>query len=469
MHASERGRELGIFSRSAGELLVGLRAARVIGLGLFLVGLLRFRPDSKQPVFGLWSYPFFVLLVTAGVLWFAVLVRALRSLRRAGASPGVGQSFAGKLLDWSLLTWGLAFFWDGTDWPSSAGQVTELVFFGSIVRVAAILQWVTQVLLFLAVAAYMVPKLHGRRAKVGLAAGTFGVLALLGEGYLRVRVALAPATDRYLPYSTLVWQRRYVKLNREGWRDTDHAVEPAKGIRRGLVVGDSFGYGWGIRRIEDRLGEQLGVRLSRRTGQLWEVINVSKPGADTLNEIEYLKRGLQYRPEFVVLVYVFNDMDYLVQRPPPHRYFPTSSSYDPVRVLYRNSYSFQEVLRRIRLPYYDYIEQKLPNPYDNPTLVAQHLEDVARFVALAAENGAIVQVVPFDVYVRVLESERSKYTRFVTAARAQGIPICSLQNVWDGYAYGDLIVSAVDSHPNELSHRLAADAVAECLSAELKK
>ena len=460
---------MGIFNRSVAEFFVRLRAARVVGLGLFLVGLLRFRPASNQPVFGLWSYPFFVLLVTVSVLWFAVLVRALRSLRRASARPGLGQSFAGKLLDWSLLTWGLAFFWDGTDWPSNAGLVTELVFFGSVVRVAAILQWVTQVLLFLAVATYMVPKLQGRRAKAGLAAGTIVVLALLGEGYLRGRVVLAPAPDLYLPYSTLAWQRRYVKLNREGWRDIDHAVEPAKGIRRSLVVGDSYAFSWGIRRIEDRLGEQLGVRLSRRTGQLWEVINVSKPGAHTLDEIEYLKRGLQYRPEFVVLVYVFNDMDYLLQRRPPHRYFPTSSSYDPVRVLYRNSYLFQEVLRRSILPYYNYIYQKQPNSYDDPTLVSRHLEDVARFVALAGENGAIVQVVPFNVDIRFLESERSIYTRFVTAARAQGIPICSLENVYDGYAYGDLIVSAVDSHPNELSHRLAADAVAECLGAELKK
>jgi len=453
---------------SAGELFLRLRAARVIGLSLVLVALLRFRPDSKQPVFGLWSYPFFAVLVTVSVLWFAVLVRALRSLRRASARPAVGQSFAGKLLDLSLLAWGLAFLWDGTDWPSNAGQVTELVFFGSIVRVAAILQWVTLVLLFLAVAAYMVSKLQGRQAKAGLAAGTIVVLALLGEGYLRVRVMLAPRTDRYLHYSTAVWQRRYVKLNREGWRDIDHAVEPAKGIRRGLVVGDSFAYGWGIRRIEDRLSEQLGVRLSRKTGQLWEVINVSQPGADTLNEIEYLKPGLQYRPEFTVLVYVFNDIYYLVQSH-PHRYFPTSSPYDPVRVLFTNSYLFQQVLRSIFTPYYNYIEQKLPNPYDNPTLVARHLEDVAHFVALAAENGAIVQVVPFNIYVRKLESQRSIYARFVTAARAHGIPICSLENVYDGYAFGDLIVSAVDEHPNELSNRLAADAVAECLSAELTK
>ena len=64
---------MGIFNRSVAELFVRLRAARVIGLGLILVGLLRFRPDSNQPVFGLWSYPFFVLLVTVSVLWFAVL------------------------------------------------------------------------------------------------------------------------------------------------------------------------------------------------------------------------------------------------------------------------------------------------------------------------------------------------------------------------------------------------------------
>lgn len=454
---------MGIFNRSAGELFVRLHVARVAGLGLFLVGLLRYRSYSNRPAFGLWSYPFFLLLVTASVLWLSVLVRALRSLRRANARPGLGPSFAGNLLDWSWLTWGIAFFLDAMDAPSNAGRVTEFVFFGSIIPVAAILQWVTQVLLFLAVATYIVPTLQGRRAKAGLAAGTFVVLALLGEGYLRMRVALAPATDHYLASSAVAWERRYVKLNREGWRDIDHPVGAAKGIRRGLVVGDSFAYGYGIRRVEDRLGEQLGVRLSRRTGQLWEVINVSRPAADTLDEIEYLKRGLQYRPEFVVLLYVFNDIDYLVQRP-PMGILPTSlGPYHLVSVLYRNSYLFQVILLRSYLPYYSSVYEKQPDPYDDPTLVSRHLEDVARFVAIARENGAIVQVVPFNISVRLLESQRSIYARFVTAARAQGIPICSLENVYDAYAYGDLIVSAADSHPNELSNSLAADAVAKCL------
>jgi hypothetical protein len=83
-----------------------------------------------------------------------------------------------------------------------------------------------------------------------------------------------------------------VTLNRDGFRDRDHAPEVAAGVRRLLVVGDSFAFGIGLESIEDRFGERVRDRLSVATHVPWESMNASRPDSHTRQEIEYLDRGL---------------------------------------------------------------------------------------------------------------------------------------------------------------------------------
>jgi hypothetical protein len=96
------------------------------------------------------------------------------------------------------------------------------------------------------------------------------------------------------------------------------------------------------------------------------------------------------------------------------------------------------------------------------------LVDVARLQSIATEAGAVFELVPLDI-VSVLEPKRrDRYRMFVQQARASGLPVCSLDEAFDGYSFRDLTVNAIDTHPSESTHHLAADVVAGCLSKRLE-
>src|SRR5262245_36727107 len=221
--AKEEGRKPGMFGRPLVWLFFHIRAGRVLGLGLFLASLLRYRSYSRV-VLGLWSYSFCLLLLTIAALWLAELVRSLRMLRLSNTGLGSGRSATGMFSDLAILSGCAASFLDACDAPANAFRFTELVFFGSIVPAAAILEWAALVLLFVAAAAFVIPRLKGKWVQVGLAVGTILVLALIGEGIFRIKVAVAPQLEPFPTSSKMIWQRRYGKLNREGWRDVDHAI-----------------------------------------------------------------------------------------------------------------------------------------------------------------------------------------------------------------------------------------------------
>src|SRR5207302_2554348 len=133
-----------------------------------------------------------------------------------------------------------------------------------------------------------IPKPASKWANASLAIGTILILLVLGEGIVRVKAVVAPAIEGYPTYSTKLWERKYVHLNREGFRDEEHTVINHSDAHRLLILGDSFAFGYGINRVEDRFGEQLGKMLDENTPYCWEIINGSHPDTHTLHHIDFL-------------------------------------------------------------------------------------------------------------------------------------------------------------------------------------
>ncbi len=452
--------------RPRAEVFSRFRLDRLLGLAFFVAGLCQYRSYENRQVFGLWSYPFFVVIVAAGALLAVVLVRSL--LVPSPANPGshFTRSAAMKFVDLALLFWGVAYFLSANDSAVNGARVLDLNFFGSVMPAAALLEWIALVLLLLGVGGNAIARLSGKWAKAGLVFGAILVFTLVSEGIARVKVAVAPVTEGFPTYSSEIWARRYVRLNRKGWRDAEHSISRDPGIRRLLVVGDSFAFGWGIPHVEDRLGEQLAARLERKTGARWEPLNASRGDSHTLDEIGFMERMAVYKPDVVLLIYVFNDIDYLAPVTRRASLFDQSflARLYPQWLLYRNSYLFQELFVRLRLIYYRVRGEDRPDPYEDVSLLSRHLADLARFVAIASQTGATVRVVPFDVTIGVDHKARGRYLEFVQQARAYGISICSLEKGFDGFAYRSLTVNGLDGHPNETANRLAADEVADCLT-----
>lgn len=94
-----------------------------------------------------------------------------------------------------------------------------------------------------------------------------------------------------------------VNINSDKLRD-DEYPRARTGKKRMLVLGDSFGWGWGVD-LEDRFSEILERRYPD-----WEIINASVAGYSTDQEYLYLQeRGIEYSPDVVLLLVYENDFD----------------------------------------------------------------------------------------------------------------------------------------------------------------
>ena len=438
-----------------------LRIGTSLGFALFAFSLPLYRSHTGHSILGIWSYPFFALVAVTYLGLASWVFRTLRPDRMStwsAHSKGAVASF-----ELGVLLWGIAYFISALDDRKNAGRVTNLDFVGSIAPIPSILEWLALCLWALAALLAIMPRFKDRRdgIAVSVAATVFTLLAV--EGGLRVFFAIAPMTQGFPTYAGELWARRYVSLNSEGFRDAEHskAVDPS--VLRLLVVGDSFAYGEGIKRTADRFGEQVTGRLVEATGKPWMSMNASRGGTHTLDHIEFLRRMLPYRPRLVVLLYVFNDIDYLFQVTPDWK----ASRYSPVGVLYSNSHLFQQVymlFKRVAGARIDGVAA-----YEDDKLVSRHLVDVKRFVTLAADHGASVFVVPIDASVARSGGLRPGHRNFVRLAEEAEIPLIPALEVFKGAEYDGLIVNWLDLHPNERAYRIAATHVADELRRRLSR
>jgi hypothetical protein len=444
------------------------RWPRTLGTAAFVAALFLYRSYENRSVLGLWS-PVYAGVLGAGLALLALVVLlGWRSARR-GRAP----SAAARLADVAILVWGGAYLSSALADPEAGARVLEADLFGSVSPVAAFGEWLALCIGLAAVVVWLAPRLGETGRKVLLSAVALTVVALIGEGALRVRAAIAPQTQGFPTATSEQWTRRYVSLNGEGFRDVPHAKARPPGVRRLLVVGDSYAFGSGVNDVGDRLGEQLAGLLSERLGARWQSMSAALGDSDTLDEIGYLERMEPYDRDAVLLVYVFNDIDYLA--PVTSRTVLTehqsgiAGRIHPARLAFLNSYLFQELFVRGRLASYAMSDDLTPSEraYADDAILDRHLGDLARFVERASRGGTPVWIAPFDVAARDGNRFADRYERFVSRAAARGLPVVSLAGAFDGEDRADLRVNRLDGHPNARANRLAAEKLAPILAAAL--
>lgn len=439
-----------------------LRLLRLIGLTAFTIALMTVVSDRHRTVFHRWSYPAFDTIVAA-VLLSCVATRSSWHAYWAPQARASATLSPATLLDIAVALWGAGYLLGTLDVPSDAGNILSLNFFGSTTAPAIILYWCCLAALFLAGALWLQSRATARWTNLYVSLATLAFLGLLGEGVVRAKALLAPITQGFPTYTSALWGRRYVRLNRNGFRDSEHSLSRVACTHRVLLIGDSYAFGTGIRRTQDRLGEQLAMRLDSATAAPWEVINASHPNLHTLDEIAILGSTVAYHPDVVILVYVFNDIDYL--SPVTERTVLTEAPrtilqrMHPARLLFKNSFLFQEAyvwIRKIRWSLRAAGPAK--DAYADSGLVRRHLGDLMRFVAKAQAAGSVVGIVPFDPPVADSPVARQRYASFVGRGLAAGLPMWRADSVFNGFV-GQLTLNRLDGHPNELANHLVAKAI----------
>src|SRR5207249_4774664 len=193
----------------------------------------------------------------------------------------------------------------------------------------------------------------------------------------RTLALVHPTVEGFPTYSDAIWGARHIVLKQEGFRDANHSVVAPQGSNRLLVIGDSYAFGDGIEDPDDRFGAVLGRALQDSTGQTWEVLHASRQDTHTLHHLAILHGVLKYRPQVVVLLYVFNDIDYL--SPITRRSMLTAAprtvwqTLHPLRLAYKNSFLFQELYVRARALLFPLSASG--GPYEDSGILQLHLRD----------------------------------------------------------------------------------------------
>jgi len=107
--------------------------------------------------------------------------------------------------------------------------------------------------------------------------------------------------------------------NRRGFRTGEFSDQPASGVTRIVVCGDSHAFGWGVddgKRLTDHLTRKLAGRLSRPV----EVLNLAQPGASFPDyELCAANASALGARALVVVVYAGNDFGETVARGAPRK------------------------------------------------------------------------------------------------------------------------------------------------------
>jgi lysophospholipase L1-like esterase len=333
-----------------------------------------------------------------------------------------------------------------------------------------------------------------------------GFVALAAESYFRFVCVETDAFGMSLPAQR--WFALHTRLNSLGCRDEEWQGEPRAepvsrrpedhetlgrrtrtDVRRIAFVGDSFTYGWGIERVEDRFPDRIqamfdehlsdsdtdpyrdrqgAARRARRDTQAAdsdgrvEIMNVAKPGWGTGDQLQPMRDMIDiYGVDDVVLCYVSNDIEKLL---------PRSPEFDPIRppemklVNPSTSCLFDYLFHRFCVPraatvrgYHDW----LADGFADPDIWRRHQEQLYNIIRHCRDHDVTLRVVLLP-YIRTTGEKFQPAKLHATLAQffdTNGVQVVDLLPSIAPFDPADLMVNGHDAHPNEKANELFADAI----------
>ena len=258
------------------------------------------------------------------------------------------------------------------------------------------------------------------------------------------------------------------RYNSLGFRDAE--VGPKReGVRRVLVLGDSFTEGEGVAEADayPRVLERL---LAAQAAGTWEVRNCGRRGADFPKLYERFEALLALSPDVVVYGMVLNDADQAPAFRARQRYLDDwiidrrrdEENAPPGPPRWRLLAFVGDRLERLR------VGRETTRWYVEMYAEANRAgwERTRRFLGIMnrtmQRRGGALLVAQWPLLVG-LQGRYPFAEPAATIARAcddAGIPRVDLLAALRGRPDASLWVSATDRHPNELAHRLAAETLA---------
>jgi len=263
-----------------------------------------------------------------------------------------------------------------------------------------------------------------------------------------------------------------LKTNSRGLRGPDYPPGEHPGIFRIVTIGDSYMFGQGVHDGECtvRIMEQA-LRRARPSMEI-QVVNLAVPGFNAAMEVELLARkGLAYRPDLVLIDFVFNDFD-----------------------LPNFLWAEEDFWTLDRSLAYDWFRDRVPwrdaaiGPFERPVVVEgrfPHARGEVRpeYRYMIGEDGyrtairRLKQLAGEHAFKVVMTSHYDEHPVLHEMAEECGFPLWRASEVLtripgeerrmtpEEYRNSTLVLSKDDLHPTAAGHRLAGEYYAERLLA----
>jgi len=256
-----------------------------------------------------------------------------------------------------------------------------------------------------------------------------------------------------------------VEINAHGLRDEEITYKKNNNEKRILVLGDSVTFGWGTSQGEN-FNDQMELLLREQTGAEWQVINAGVNGYNTEQEATFLRvEGMRYAPDYVLLIYVSNDVDPVFDpNETTWRRYPSwpSSLPEAIDRLRQLSYLFQITQLMVRMEKMD--QARAAATIANPDLSEQPYRSMTSHANWQSSKAALLDIarqcdeagIPF--IVGLFSSLDGGFDpEFVADLQGEGIDAIQLQPAWRDVPEDLAHVSRIDSHPSPLVHAMIAE------------
>lgn len=268
--------------------------------------------------------------------------------------------------------------------------------------------------------------------------------------------------------------------NRLGFRQEEPpAWARAAGAVRVAFLGDSFTFGDGVVRGEDRFTDRVERRLNEEDGRpqpRFHVYNAAVSGSRPSGWIHHLRALLpEYDPAFVFAVFFLRDGTALCTSLRCHR-----AEIEALEARYRDWPGY-DGLSLARLVYDRLVARDFAESYRRQ-IVGAYLGDERETETWRREQLALVRLrdlcaergIPFHLVIFPMLSELDDYPyadvedAIARFAADHDIPVLRLLPGFEGRDARELWVAPNDQHPNERGHHIAADTLYPYVASTLR-
>ncbi|MGH7338227.1 MAG: SGNH/GDSL hydrolase family protein, partial [Myxococcota bacterium] len=264
---------------------------------------------------------------------------------------------------------------------------------------------------------------------------------------LHQRSAVPGLTYELAPNRREQSQGTMIRTNSFGMRDDEPRAAEGAPVRRIVVLGDSFTFGFGVRGDETYPNVLERLLDAETHDARFEVLNLGVGGYSTRDEALVLEhKGMRWNPELVVVGYVLNDPE-IDPVQPLHQHFREPTWWQRLE-LGRLLASFESSLAIAffgKGDYYEYLHAR-ERKWRSVVLGFERIGAIAG----ARDVPVLVVIFPMTGKPWAEYPYRELHRKVASLAREKRLEVLDLLDRYSSFPPGELIVAPGDSHPNEL-------------------